>query len=184
MTSKPFLKLKHTPWRGASCASATLLGSAWWDQTLWPLSSCRPVSGCSRSSRWRGICLGLNPYLRRLSESLGPLRHTHTHTRDGTFSNTAENVAKVTLPSRSCTDLAAGVPQRHRVVVGWVGPGTGRIDAAQLVHIMIDEGVCCMERTTAENGIFLLFLGLPLWHERLQNAMRSRQRHNVSGCRF
>lgn len=41
------------------------------------------------------------------------------------------------------THLAAGVPQRHGVVVGGVCPGACWIDAAQLLHIMADEGISC-----------------------------------------
>lgn len=59
------------------------------------------------------------------------------------------------LVSVLCTDLAASVPQRHRVVVGGVGPGAGRIDAAQLVRIMMDEGISCRKHIGTEEQSYL-----------------------------
>lgn len=49
-----------------------------------------------------------------------------------------------------CTDLAAGVPQGHWVVVGGVCPGACWIDAAQLLHIMTDVGIRCREHIRNE----------------------------------
>ena len=54
------------------------------------------------------------------------------------------------------TNLAASVPQRHWVVVGGIGSGTCWIDAAQLVHIMTDVGICCRRHIKTQEQSYVL----------------------------
>lgn len=47
----------------------------------------------------------------------------------------------------SLTDLAAGVPQRHGVEVGGIGPYCSwGVNSTQLVHVVMNEFVCCKKK--------------------------------------